>query len=46
MATTGNQVKQLIKLAEEKSMSVLFIDEVNEKFIKIKTTEFKKLIKE
>ena len=34
------------KLAEEKSMSVLFIDEVNEKFIKIKTTEFKKLIKE
>ena len=34
------------KLAEEKSMSVLFIDEVNEKLIKIKTTEFKKLIKE
>jgi hypothetical protein len=27
-------------------MSVLFIDEVNEKLIKIKSTEFKKLIKE
>ena len=34
------------KLAEEKSMSVLFIDEVNEKLTKIKTTEFKKLIKD
>ena len=34
------------KLAEEKSMSVLFIDEVNEKLIKIKTTEFQKMIKE
>ena len=34
------------KLAEENSMSVLFIDEVSEKLTKIKTTEFKKLIKD
>ena len=34
------------KLAEEKSMSVLFIDEINKKLTKIKTTEFKKLIKD
>ena len=34
------------KLAEENSMSVLFIDEVNKKLTKIKTTEFKKLIKD
>lgn len=34
------------ELAEEKSMSVLFIDEVNEKLTKIKTTEFEKLIKD
>ena len=34
------------KLAEDYSMAVLFIDEVNKKLIKIKSTEFKKLVKE
>jgi thiamine biosynthesis lipoprotein len=34
------------KLAEDYSMAVLFIDEVNKKLIKIKSSEFKKLIKE
>ena len=34
------------KLAEDYSMAVLFIDEVNKKLIKIKSSEFKKLVKE
>ena len=38
--------KKGFKLAEKTGIAVLFIDEVNEKFIKIKSSEFKKLVKE